>query len=183
MRKKWIIAASIAFFVVASVVILIIGFTQDHEEPKNLKDILNKEVTLAEGILYCDGVGDETLEDDFSEVYSQAVKINVESIDETAMVAKVTIVAPPLRDILESCLPESSNGDYDDAFTLYMSNVYDAIRECPEGDKVSTTIECKVIDNNGLKLVPNNDFTQAMFPDVQQLLSEILLDLLSVKEG
>lgn len=183
MKKKWIIVASIAALITAIAVILIIGITQNHKRPKNLNDILNKEITLAEGILYCDGVGDETLEDDFSKVYSQAVKINVESIDETAMIAKVTIVALPLRDILESCLPESSDGDYDAVFTSYMSKVYDAIRDCPEGDKVSTTIECKVIENNGLKLVPTNEFTEAVFPDVQQLLSEVMLDQLSTKEG
>lgn len=183
MKRKWIITASIAALVVAVLAVLFIGFTHDHEKPKNLNDILNKEVTLTEGILYCDGVGDETLEDDFSKVYSQAVKINVESIDETAKVAKATIVAPPLKDMLESCLPESTDGDYDAVFTSYMSNVYDAIRECPEEDKISTTIECKVIENNGLKIVPNNDFTEAIFPNVQQLLSEMLLDLLSAKEG
>ncbi len=183
MKKKWIIVASVAALITAILVILIIGLTQNHEKPKNLKDILNKEVTLTEGILYCDGVGDETLEDDFSKVYSQAVKINVESIDETAMIAKITIVAPPLKDILESHLPENADGDYDVVFASYMSNVYEAIRGYPEGDKVSTTIECKVIENNGLKLVPTNEFTEAMFPDVHQLLSELMLDLLSTKEG
>ena len=183
MKKKWIIVASVAALITAILVMLIIGLTRNHEKPKNLKDILNKEVALTEGILYCDGVGDETLEDDFSKVYSQAVKINVESIDETAMVAKITIVAPPLKDILESHLPENADGDYDVVFASYMSNVYEAIRGCPEGDKVSTTIECKVIENNGLKLVPTNEFTEAMFPDVQQLLSELLLNLFGTKEG
>jgi len=183
MKKKWIVGTSIVTLVVAVVVVLIIFLAQSHEKPKNLNDIINKEVPLAEGILYCDGIGDETLNDDFSKVYSQAVKINVESIDETAMVTKVTIVALPLRDILESCLPESSNGDYDAVFASYMSDVYDAIRECPEENKVSTTIECKVVENNGLKLVPNNDFTEAMFPNIQQLLAELMLDLLSTREG
>ena len=183
MKRKWIIAALIAVLVVAVVVVLIICLTRDFEPQINLNDILNKEVTLTEGILYCDGVGDETLEDDFSKVYSQAVKINVESIDETAMVAKITIVAPPLKDILESHLPESTDGDYDAVFASYMFNVYEAIKGCPEEDKVSTTIECKVIENNGLKFVPTNEFTEAMFPDVHQLLSELMLDLLSTKEG
>ena len=183
MKKKWIIASAIAITVLAVAAILIVCLTQDHEKPKDLKDILNKEVTLMEGILYCDGVTDETFEDDFSKVYSHAATIKVESIDETTMMAKVTVVAPPLRDIMESCLPKDSDGDYDAVFTSYMSKIYDAIRDCPEGDKVSTTLECKVIEEDGLKLVPTGEFTDALFPDVQQLLSEVMLDLLSTKEG
>lgn len=183
MKKKWIIVPIIVVLVTVIAAALVGCHTQQNEPPKNLIDILNKEVTLTEGIIFFDGVDDETLEDDFSKVYSQAVKINVESIDETAMVAKVTIVAPPLRDILESCLPESGDEDYDTVFASYMSKVYDAIRDCPEEEKISTTIECKAIERNGLKLVPTIEFTEAIFPDVQQLLSELMLDLLSTKEG
>lgn len=183
MKKKWIIAPIIVILVIVVAAALVGCLTQKNEKPKNLIDILNKEVTLTEGILYCDGVDDETLGDDFSKVYSQAVKINVESIDETALVAKVTIIAPPLKDILEAHLPENTDGDYDAVFTSYMSNIYDAIRDCPEEEKISTTIECKAIERNGLKLVPTIEFTEAIFPDVQQLLSELMLDLLSKKEG
>lgn len=183
MKRKWVIAAVIVFLVVVTAVILIIIFAQArYQETKSLREILNKEVTLAKGVLYCDGVDEGTLEDDFSRVYSQVVKINVESIDETAMVAKVTIDALPLRSILESCLPDSEDGDYDTVFASYMSNVYDAIRNCPEEDRITTTIECGVIEENGLKLVPNNELTEAMFPNVQQLFSELIMDVLSVKE-
>ena len=63
-----------------------------------------------------------------------------------------------------------------------MDDICAAIAACPEEDMRSLTVQCRVEDHDGLKLITNPDFADALFPDIQNLLSELLVEGITTTE-
>lgn len=183
MRKKWIVAGTVALILIAAISLIIVLEKTNVKPPISLKACVGKNITLSQGMQFVDGISTEGFDDEFSSVYSEAVRINVENIDEEKLVATITVQVPPLRDILESCLPQDTSEDFDTLFDGYMDDVYASISACPYDKLVTNTVECDVVEKDGLKIVANNEFRAAVFPDVEQLLAELLMEMLAVREG
>ncbi len=190
MKKKWIMIGIIAIVILAVAVILAIVTTKKDDstdtveatELPDMRELVGKTISLSEGIKHFDDVVTDVSADEFSTVYGEAVTLHIESIDEEEMTVQMVVTAPPLRKILEECLPDDLT-DYNTAFDTYTTDVYTAIRKCPESELVYETVKCGIVENNGLRIVPNNDLFNVVFPDIQQLLGEILIEMMSVQEG
>lgn len=183
MKKKWMIVGIMAVLAMIIAILLIPKSTKNGNTTRDLRSVEGSSLSLHEGVLYCKAASPVLLEDEFSRVYSKAVKINVVSIDETEMTATITIFSPPLKEIMERSLPKNMNKDYQTVFDTYMADIYFAVSNCPEEDMISTTVCCSVVEDAGFKIIPNNDFTNAVFPNIQRLLADLMLETLSKEEG
>ena len=186
--KQWLLIGLAVFLLIAvtvlAVVLIKVG-TADGDttkDSKDLREIVGKDIALSECITYCSDYSEEKLSDEFSKVYSDAVAVTVMSIDEEADSATIIVNAPPLKEILEDCLPDDTSGDFETLFDSYMKNVYKSISDYPSDDFTTTIVTCGIVDDEGLKFVINNDLTDAIFPNIQQLLAELLMETLVAEE-
>lgn len=157
--------------------------TENQQTIADVRDVLNKTLISSEFLSYLDSGTRTNLEDEFSKVYSESVKIKVSALDEASQTATIEVSAPPLRAIFENSIPTETSGDFDVMFDQYMDAVQDAVSNCAPEAIVTSTVTCCVVGEDNLKIVPNNDLYDAMFPDIQSLLGDILVQMLVDKEG
>ncbi len=169
-KKKIAIICCTAVFLLV-IVSLILFFTS----AKDVKNILNKEITLSESLDYCCGIDETDFTDDFSQIYSKNVSIKVNSIDEDENIATIEIKAPDFEKIMRSSIPENTDMDYDSRYELYMANVKENIASYPENDKTVTTVEVYLLEEKGTKISVNSAFVNAAFPNYNKLLNEVLI--------
>ncbi len=158
--------------------ILILGTSK-----KDLNSIVGKTVNLLDGIEYCTGSPSVNFQDDFSKVYSKTAYIKVISIEEEKETVTIEITAPPLKDIMETCVPKNMSGDHDSMLNKYMADIAEQIALSPKETMLSTKVVCRTKDDNGMKIIINDDFTSAVYPDLKTLLSEVLINSLKTMEG
>ena len=48
---------------------------------------------------------------------------------------------------------------------------------------ISKTIKCSVIESKGTKIMVNSDFLSAVYPDIYEMLNEILVNSLNGKDN
>ncbi len=176
-RKRLILIISVVLVVIAVVAVsLVLVFNA--RQPKALDEkIVGKTISLSDGLKYCSYDGELELNDDFSKAYGSTTSIVITDINEETLTATVEISAPPIEKIMRNCIPQEFSGDDEDDLEKYMSAVIDEIKNTPSESMVVSVVECKLIDEDGLRLVINNDFASAVYPDLYSLIGEVLVDL------
>lgn len=195
--KIWIVGVAVAVAVVLLGIIAVMiwyqlgqnslpdeqNATENQQTIANVRDVLGKTISSAELVNLMYVSTESSVEDDFSKVYSEAVKVEVIALDEESKTVTLQISAPPLKEIFQDSMPTNLSQDYDTLFEAYMSKVLDGIEKCESKDMLTQTVQCSVVDDNGFKIVANKDLANAVFPDVQILLQELLLQMATRKDG
>jgi hypothetical protein len=150
---------------------------------KDLSDVVGKTLSLSDGISYCEGITKNDIDDDISDAFMSVTTFKVVSLDKEGGVATLEISSPPIKNILNECLPSETYDDFDDAFNDYIDRVKETIENTAQADLVSTTIKCSIIESKGTKIMVNNDFLSAVYTDIYEMLNEILLNSLSGKDN
>ncbi|MBE6768327.1 MAG: hypothetical protein E7549_05375 [Ruminococcaceae bacterium] len=150
---------------------------------KDIKDIVGKQLSLSDGLNYCDGLADKKLDDDISKAFLSATIFKVVSVDEENATVMIEISAPPIKEILNNCLPKEDATDFDNAFEEYMENVNKSISSTKQENLITTTVNCSIIDANGQKAAVNSDFTSAVYPNIEEMLNELVLNSLNEMEN
>lgn len=182
MKKRVVIISSVVLTVAVIVGILCCILIPKNKN-KDITEIKGKEISFTQGIQYCAAVSDISLDDDLSVIYANKTFITVLEIDETKENALISIKAPPLKQIMEACFPTDFSDDYESLFDEYMQNIQSAIQNCAEKDLVISTVTCNIVEENGLKIVVNDEFAYAVYPEINSILSELLLQYLEELEG
>lgn len=178
--KKPILIGGIAVIVVAILLTTILILIN---AKKDIKDIVGKQLSLSEGLSYCDGFADEKFDDDISKAFLSATTFKVISINDESATVMIEISAPPIKEILNNCLPKEDTTDFDNAFEEYMENVKKSISYTKQENLITTTVNCPIIDVKGQKAVVNNDFTSAVYPNIEEMLNELVLNSLNETEN
>ena len=178
--RKPILIGGIVVIVVAILLTTILILTN---AKKDIKDIVGKQLSLSEGLSYCDGFADKKLDDDISKAFLSATTFKVVSIDDENATVMIEISAPPIKEILNNSLPKEDATDFDSAFEEYMDNVKNSISSTKQENLITTTINCSIIDTKGKKAVINNDFTSAIYPNIEEMLNELVLNSLNETEN
>lgn len=181
--KKYIFIIGIAVLVIAILIATAVVIHRPKNDLKNdLEDIVGEELFLSDGLSYCEGANSFDISDSFSKSYSSKTTIKVVDFDKEKALATVEIQAPPLRDIMLSCVPSETFLDYEQVFENYMDAIEKAIQSTAKEDMVLTTIECRVSHGDGEKLVMSKEFISAIYPDIYTLMGEVLLNALGGME-
>lgn len=178
--RKPILIGGIAVIIVAILLTTILILIN---AKKDIKDIVGKQLSLSEGLSYCDGFTDKKLDDDISKAFLSATTFKVVSIDDENATVTIEISAPPIKEILNNCLPKEDTTNFDTVFEEYMENVKKSISSTKQENLITTTINCSIIDVKGQKAVVNNDFTSAVYPNVEEMLNELVLNSLNETEN
>ena len=178
--KKTVLVVVSAIIVVVALVAAILIFVNSG---KDLSDVVGKTLSLSDGISYCEGITKNDIDDDISDAFMSVATFKVVSLDEENGIATLEISSPPIKNILNKCLPSETYDDFDAAFNDYIGRVMESIENTEQADLVSTTIKCSTIESNGTKIMVNNDFLSAVYPDIYEMLNEILLNSLSGKDN
>ena len=149
----------------------------------DVRDVLGETITVSELLCYLDNTAEHNLNDEFSKVYSEAVQIKVASLDGVSQKATLEVYAPPLGTILEECIPADTSGDFDVIFEKYMVDVQNAVSDWEIDSTLPVTVYCDITGEEDLLIVANGDLFNAVFPDMQSLLGEILVQMLVNQEG
>lgn len=175
-RKKLVLIIS-AVLVVIAVITVSLVFAFKAQKNKTIDDdIVGKTVSLSEGLKYCSTKEELKIDDDFSKAYSSATSMRITSINEESLTATVEISAPPIEKIMRECIPQDFSGNDEVDLKNYMSEVIDKIEKTPSESKITSVVECKMVDEDGLKIMINDDFVSAVYPNLNSLIGEVLLD-------
>lgn len=150
---------------------------------KDLSDIVGKKLSLSDGISYCEGITKNDINDDISDAFMSVTTFEVVSLDEESGIATLKISSPPIKNILNDCLPSETYDDFDAAFNDYIDRVKETIENTEQADLISKTIKCSVIESKGTKIMVNSDFLSAVYPDIYEMLNEILVNSLNGKDN
>ncbi len=178
--RKSILIGEIAFVVAAVLLTTILIFVNNK---KDLEDVVGKQLSLSEGLNYCDGFENKNLDDDISKAFLASTSFKVVSIDEKNSIAIIKISAPPVKDILQKCLPNEDVTNFDKAFDTYIEKVIKSISTAQQDELITTTVKCATIETKGLKIVINNDFMSAVYPNIEEMLSELIMESLKETEN
>lgn len=178
--KKSVLIAGAAIIVAVAIVATVLIVRNPR---KDLSGVVGKTLSLSNGLSYCEGITRNDIKDDISEAFMSVTTFKVINIDEEDGTATLEISSPPIKNILNDCLPSETNRDFDIVFDEYIKQVNKAIYSTQQKDLITTTVKCSTIDSNGTKLVINNDFVSAIYPDINEMLSELLLNSLKEAEN
>lgn len=177
MNKKKIVLLSIAIFVVIAIIavsaILIIN---------------NKPYGLSEkGTLY-DNISDFEVNADtehtssLSQTFLKEITYEIIEIDEDKMIATVIVSVPDisekLPDVVDNVIIDNQNMEYDELLSSVKENFQTAL-ESDDLPKKETTIELSIENtDDGYKLVPNDEWNQVIYGDIENMYLDYLKALI-----
>lgn len=173
-QKKLILIGIITAVILIITAILLFVFNRD----KDISRIVGKNISLSECLEYCSELDDVDLNDDFSKAYVKSVSIKVTDISEKDNIATVEIKAPPLDEILKTSIPENTDLEYEKVFKEYLSNINSKIETLSNEQLQTKVVEVSLTENKGTKILINNDFVNAALPNIDNMLSELLINML-----
>lgn len=176
MNKKTFLLIS-GIFVLISIVVVAVSLIVNTNN-KDVDDVVGKSLSLYEGLEYCKTEEGLELKDDFSKAYASATTIKILSIDEATSTASIEISSPPLKTIMDKNLPNKYTDNFDVLLEEYMSDIITSIENASPETKITTTVKCGLVEEKGVKLLVNADFIAAVYPDINVLLQEVLIDMM-----
>lgn len=177
MNKKKIVLLSIAIFVVIAIVAV-----------STILIINNKPYGLSEkGILY-DNVTDFEVNADtehtssLSQAFIKEITYEIIEIDEADMTATVVVSVPviseKLSDVVDNVIINNQNMEYDELLSS-VKDKFQAALELDDLPKKETTIELSIKNtDNGYKLVPNDEWNQVIYGDIENMYLDYLKTLI-----
>ena len=175
-RKNLFVFIGILLLTITIIAISFVLIFNGHRQKNIDDDIIGKTVSLEEGIEYCRFNQEVDLSDEFSKAYTSATTIKIIEINKEDLTATIEISSPPLQEIMTNCLSQDYSGDNKADLEKYMSHIISAVKSTPSESKITTKIECGLVEDNGLKILINSDFLSAVYPDLLSVFSEMFID-------
>lgn len=147
-----------------------------HRQKNIDDDIIGKTVSFEEALEYCRFNQEVDLSDEFSKAYTSATTIKFIEINKEDLTATIKISAPPLQEIMTNCLSQDYSGNNKADFEKYMSHIIGAVKNTPPESRITTKIECGLVEDDGLKILINSDFLSAVYPDLLSAFGEMFID-------
>lgn len=177
MKKKKNLFLSIAIFIVVTIVvggIILIA---------NSKPLgLNEKGTLYNNASDFVVNGDSEHASTLSQAFIKEITYEIIEIDEADMTATVVVSVPviseKLSDVVDNVIINNQNMEYDELLSS-VKDKFQAALELDDLPKKETTIELSIKNtDNGYKLVPNDEWNQVIYGDIENMYLDYLKTLI-----